>query len=535
MSRTWVLGGESGRRGFLGGGLSKSRKRALAWAFGPCLVIAVSIPTWGIVIALACYAVLFVATADTHRGSLAERITRNRRQRAAAREGWGGYVPYSQEQWDALAARSRKDAKGARREAVQMRQFPDGADGMGWLELRPGRAGIAWHAPAGEEQYLSVAFSVDGQIRGIETDAALERAAVAFGTLQASMGSHLSLAKRLQTVTRVIPPELARHEAWVRDNLDPGAPAKLAHSYEQVLRKMRGAMHQRHFIVVCWPLTDRFYAAAGRHGKGRDGWRALMATEIRSIERRLRAAKYRKVKALSAHQLAAVIRHMQSPSIAIDRARDADPLNFGLAAPQIERSAHVVEGHDDAGRPVQWWHRTAAITGGNMLTSQRTPLWILPILTQLPHQIVRTVSINRLIIPASIAKRVARKDVTADESERMAKAEAGNDDDGTKVRLSAAKARKYDLRPNSGHHGAEWIGHITISARSRDELALAVDLITEACDTGLGVERLEWLDTMQPAASGCTWPIGRGLRSHRDSLGDRAINVLAGTGAKDSL
>lgn len=538
MSRTSILGGEAGRRGFFGAGHSRARTVGLFIAAPVGMLISIIQPVPNFFIGLGLVGVVWIATATTHNGSLVTRGVTRFRIRDARKRGTDRFEPYSTAAWDETLEQAKKDPRAARLAAAGLRQMPDGADGMGWLEMRRSQPGIAWHAPVGEEQYLSVAYSVTGQIKGIESQASLESAAAAWGKFQASLGSTVSLARRVQTLTRVLPPDSARHEAWVKANFDPDAPIDLLRSYDQLLRQMQvGAMIQRHYVVVCWPLTPAFKVAAGRFGKGRDGWRALMTGEVSSIQRRLIAARMGTVQVLTARQTAAVIRHMQNPDVPIDQSADADPLNFGVPAPRVDRSAHVVESRDPVtGGDVVWWHRTARISGHHMSTGERTSLWTLPMLTGLARPIVRTLSLQRVIIPAGEAKRSARRDAVSDMSEQVAQSNARQlVDDDSKVRLSAAQRRVRDLRPGTGHHGVEWIGHLTISARSRDELAQAVRVVSEAADTGLGVTQLEWLDSYQPAASGTTWPIGRGLRPGGRTLSDKLADQLAGHGAKDAL
>jgi hypothetical protein len=107
-------------------------------------------------------------------------------------------------------------------------------------------------------------------------------------------------------------------------------------------------------------------------------------------------------------------------------------------------------------------------------------------------------------------------------------------DDST-TRMSAAQRRAADLAAGSHHHGVSWIGYITISAPTRDELAQASRQLEEACATGLGIDRLDWQDSFQAAASGSTWPIGRGLRAASPSLATRALGRLAGRSEKEAI
>ena len=122
---------------------------------------------------------------------------------------------------------------------------------MGWLESRAGRPGIAWHAPVGEQAYLSVAFKVDGQLRGAEPRMKQEAAQTGFGTMLASFAPQSTLVSGIQSVTRVLPPDLALNEAWVLDNLAPDAHEEAVRSYQEVLERTgKGANVQR---TPSWP------------------------------------------------------------------------------------------------------------------------------------------------------------------------------------------------------------------------------------------------------------------------------------------
>jgi hypothetical protein len=261
-----------------------------------------------------------------------------------------------------------------------------------------------------------------------------------------------------------------------------------------------------------------------------------MDEEIASTARGLAEAKMGRVETLTARQTAAVILHQQNPSRPIDYVTDANPASVGIAS-HDEFSAHVVDGFDPvSGEAVQWWHRTAAIHAESLATAPRTQLWLLDLLIGKDIQFIRTVSFHMHLIPAGEAKNAARQDLVRDTAEALSKQEAGQiDTDDTEVHISAARRRRQDLVAGSRHHGAAWIGYVTISVRDRDQLARASRQLEETCSTGLGIERLDWLDSYQSAASGTTWPIGRGLRATRSALSARIYDRMAGHGERDAI
>ena len=537
------LGGEAGHRSFFGGTHSPGRVAAL----GFCLIAGlVTTPLFGwpaILAAGVAVGVVLLVTARTHRGSMLERHTRRARWRARRRIGADRYVPFDVAEWDQLEAAAtargvkRRGRAAAAREMSVMRAMPDGADGMGWLQYGPAEPGIAWHQPVGEAGYLSVAFSVSGQLRGVESGGTLARAAAGWGSFLAARAGAGSLVGSVQTVTRVLPPDTARQQRWAMLSLDPASSVAEQRSYDEVIRRAGAdAMVQRHYVVLSWPLTRAFTDTALKYGAGRDGWRALMAAEIDSTIRGLEDARMGTVAAITARQAAAMMLHQQNPHRPLDAARTADPLGFGLPSTD-EFSAHVVTATDPAtGVGVEWWHRTAAIRADAMAVAARTQLWALDLLIGRELAFVRTVSFHIGLIPASEAKAAARRDVVRDLADQVADNKAGRlaSDDG-RVAVTAAQRRRTDLAAGSHHHGVEWVGYVTISAESRDGLAAASRQLTEVCATGLGIERLDWQDSYQSAASGSTWPIARGLKPAANTLGTRLYAGLAGRSDKDAL
>src|SRR5699024_11115439 len=125
----------------------------------------------------------------------------------------------------------------------------------------------------------------------------------------------------------------ARHQAWVVQNVDENLPSEVVESYGDLINRVdRSTMIQRHYVVLRWPINSQFRHVAGRYGRGRAGWRALMRTEIESMESQLRSSGHENVRPLSAAQLAAVIRHMQDPSHPIDKVKGVDPESLGVAS-----------------------------------------------------------------------------------------------------------------------------------------------------------------------------------------------------------
>ncbi|MFD1716166.1 hypothetical protein ACFSBZ_16955 [Amnibacterium flavum] len=537
-----VIGGESGHRSFFGGTHSRGRVIAFVAAFLAAVILTPLFGIWGLLIALLVGGGGFLLTQRTHRGSILDRRTRRTRWAQRLKDGTDRFEPYTAAQWDERTreyqeARDSAAKRAAWKQLSALRATPDGADGMGWLHSAPNEPGIAWHAPVGEPNYLSVTFTVTGQMSGVESSSVMRRAAEGWGMFLASRAAPTSLVGDVQMLTRVLPADSTPHEAWVADAQDPTAPLEAKKSYEQVLRIAGGdAMVQRHFVTVSWPITAAFIDAAKKYGPGRDGWRGLMQQEIASTVRGLIDARVGQVETLSARRLGAVMLHQQNPSRPIDQVAGVNPAALGLPS-HDEFSAHVVDGIDPStGKPVEWWHRTAAIRAENLAVGARGQLWLLDLLIGADIHFVRSLAFHVHLVPNGEARESARRDLLRDRAAAIEDAEKGRlANDVTGANMSAAARRDADLAHGSPHHGGTWVGYVTISETSRSELMKASRSLEETCSTGLGIERLEWLDSYQSAASGTTWPIGRGLGSPTPSLGTRLARALAGTSEKESL
>jgi hypothetical protein len=530
------IGGESAHRSFFGGIRSKPQIIGLItcallgwlgvmWVGWPGLVV-------GVVLALA----VFAATVNTHNGSWLERRERRQRWKTRVSTGTDRFVPYSAQAWEDAhaAAADVRHGKDRAKVLAAVRSRPDGADGMGWLQSSPNVPGIAWHTPAGEEAYLSVAFEVSGQLRGAETGQRQEQVQAGFGTLMANHASPSSLVRGIQSITRVLPPDLALNEAWVEENLSPEALDDAVASYQEVLtRTGNNTFVQRHIKVLRWPLSGDFLAAAAQYGEGRDGWRALMVLEIDSMVRALRGAHLGVVKPMSARGVVAMILHQQNPSRPPLMVAGVSPRRMGLAS-HDDWNAHWVKGQDPfTGEEVVWGHRTAMITASQMESGERSPYWLLALLHNAGSG-ARTLSFQKELVPADQARALASKDVVRDMAAVIAKQSKGQlVDPATDVNLRSARARGSDLMPGSGQHGVNWVGFITISAKSHKAMTKASRQLTETAANSAGIQKLVWMDTYQSAASGTTWPIFRGLKPAKPSTGTKLMNRLAGNVEKE--
>ena len=191
---------------------------------------------------------------------------------------------------------------------------------------------------------------------------------------------------------------------------------------------------------------------------------------------------YRKVRPLTGPQLAAVLRHLQHPDWPIDRASDVTTADCWLPSHDERAYTEVTAEYPDPLDP-DWLLPGIDLAAPHRADPGATPwrsrevdgLWLAPLLTGLDEQIVRTLSMHIHFTPAREAKATARRDVTTDQRDILARERKGQMvDDDTELALSSAARRMSDLREGVGHHGAHWAAFLTVSARTRADLSAAV-------------------------------------------------------------
>lgn len=534
VTRTSVLGGETKSRGLLSG--RRSRGVLVVWGVAAAVgcVLLLFLQLVGLFIIVPLGTVVVVMTLDAGTGSSPwRRVVDRRRMAWRRRHGFDDFIPVDY----------RPPSLTAEDETAwnAYRDWPDGVDGLYWLQAGPGVPAVAYHAPIGEAAYLSAAFQVDGPIRGLHGDAYVSQAQEKFGELMAGWGASQKLVTGIQTVTRVLPTDSAYHEMWLQDELDADAPTDLQDDYGALLDDLSASgFVQRHFVVIRWDVDTRFRSIAARRAGGLPGYLAVVNAGLPGVQRRLIDAGYHQVTPLSGPRLAAVLRHLQHPGWSIDRASDVTVATCWLPSHDEWSSTEVVAAAPDPTDPgllldrSSWFHRTAQIPVQALETRELDGLWMTPMLTGMDEQIVRTLSMHVHFVPSREAKVRARRDATSDNAEIMAQLRRGQlIDDSTELALSSANRRYTDLRDGAGHHGAVWSGFLTISTRTLEDLAEASSHIEEAADAA-GIARLDWLDTRQAAAQAVTWPLGRGMAAPKRSTTDRALR-RAGAGSKEGL
>lgn len=528
--RTSVIGGEEGHRGFLSGRRSNTELGVALAAVILWLVLMNRFGVWGFFIGITNLLVVFIGLRKDADGLPPwHGWVKKGRMRQRRNAGTDYFIPYSlipdEDVVPDVSGMNRRERAEKVKELAAYREVPDGVEGLSWVRQEPGSAAVAKHVPTGEDPYLSVVFAVDGPVQGLHGDAFISEAQYKFGQLLAGWGAASKLVSGVQTMTRVIPVDSAKHEAWMQSELDEKVPDIVIDSYQSVLDELgQSSFVQRHFAVVRFNLTSAFGFAASRRGDGEEGWLTVIDEQVESALRRFREAMFTGVRALSGPQVAAVLRHLQHPDWPIDRASDVTPDTCWFPSHDEWSHTEIVGEFPDRydpdiyHEPTSWYHRTAWLPPAAFEQREVDGLFLSPLLIGLSDQIVRTISTHIHLIPARVAKGRARSDHTADQADRHEQVRKGRImDDDMELAATASARRVHDLSSGSGHHGTSWGGFITISARSVEELREASVKVEEAADAA-GITRLLWEDTFQSAASASTWPMMRGVVPEKDGF-----------------
>lgn len=548
--RTSFLAGETKRRGLLSGRRSRAQTTAwVVWGIGTALMV-LFFQIAGLAISGLVAVVIFLATIDLDTGMTPWSRWQQRRRMALRRKlGLNNFMPYELMPESLHAEPADKAAhKAWARERAAYREVPDGLDGLVFLEARPRRVAVAYHAGRGEQAYCSVAFSVDGPIQGLQGDAFVAAAQEKFGALLAGWGSAQKILTGIQITTRVIPSDSALHEVWLERQLDPQAPERLRQSYAELLDTLaHSSFVQRHFVTLRWDLSDHFRSLAAHRGDGPDGWLELINEQLDAATRRLRDAGYVNVTPLSGPRLGAVLRHLQHPDWPIEQARDVNVVEYPGTRrcwlPSHDEPAWtetVSESPDplDPGLMLEassWLHRTCEVPPKAMELQPLTGLWMSPLITSFEDQVVRTISTHIHLVPARQAKPGARQDATSDAAEIKGQIRKGKMiDDESETALSASQRRYADLRAGGGHHGASWRMFITISCRNREDLVAASSSISEAADH-CGIGRLDWFDSQHSSAQSLTWPLARAIVPESQAASTKLASQLTLSADKEGI
>ncbi|WP_402378005.1 SCO6880 family protein [Isoptericola rhizosphaerae] len=497
IDRRVMLGGETRSRGIVAGPLSGLEWAGLALTASPALAVLFGGPfSWPRMLAILAIAALAVGLwtpfPGIFRGRSIAALVAGQVRFLAHR---GVFVPAS---WPEAV------------EGVEPSDFtapaPVGNVRATTITLPTGNPlGVLLHSNQVPGHAYTVAFEMMGSSSGLETEWAFGAAQEAWGNFCAKLvgrpGSHLT---GVQEVTRIVPYDTADHSMWIGSRIPKAVDPRLAQSYVELLDYVGGHTEQhRSWLVLRLPITTTFNADALRLGQGEEGRLRLVSREVTDAMDRARDHGLA-LRPLDEKRLGAVLRALQDPDYPIDQVAGRTFDNAWLPWDARARRHTVVKGQAD------WYTRTARVPLRGIEAGVFPADFLHPLLSGVSPSVVRTISTTINLVPAHRARDRAHSDVTKDTGSRNEA--AGRVSDGSEaVQLSLSQQRLDDLRPGTGHHGANWGLTITLCARSEDELDAACRRVEGAAGAS-HITELEYLDGQQDGGLVASLPLGRGLK-----------------------
>jgi hypothetical protein len=521
MTRTAILGGETGRRGILGGQRSKLESRLLLASLAAAVIIWMTVGgLLGVFMGVLLYGMTYALTWRLPVGrSAGSMLLAEWRWWRRSRRRLTEFVPAVEEgatRVEVAPTEMRKGVhdrkkpvpkKGKAERRVPDRSVPDAVGRVRLLAYEPeggGALAVLLHHNPGQEHYLSAVLEVEGQPSGLREEEDYSAAGERFGRLLASCGGPSSLTSGVQLINRVVPIDPAVHEWFLVRNRSQTAPRQLFESYAELIDRARQNTEQhRNFVVARIPLGGAFADLAREFGSPADDnvRGRVVHNEMSRLASLCAGADLRPVRLLGPKRLAALLRSLQDPSYYID---DLDNVDMDTCWQRTSAKRGYLLVNDT------WATRVARVAPEAVTPEPVHMRWLAPMLVDVQPSVVRTVSVLITLESARKARAEARRDVAEDRGRVGAAAQDGMVTDGSdEAQMTSSQQRLRDLRPGSGHTGARWGMYVSLSAPEKS-LRRASDLITErAGDSGLA--GLDWMDGAHDLAQPFVWPMWRGL------------------------
>ena len=350
---------------------------------------------------------------------------------------------------------------------------------------------------------------------GLRDAAEQERKLDAWGSVLASCGRDGSPVRRLQWIERTLPAqgdELAAHLQAERDRAVP-LDSTLVRSYIELIESAAPASAEHEVLIAIQIDQRRGAKELRRLGGGEEAACELLLREAEGFAERLSLAELTVFGVLRPRQYAEVIRDAFDPFGRQGRARAAlgEPEREGvepaLMGPLADETAWSTYRTDSAVHATYWisgWPRTDV-----------GPTFLMPLLMQ--TSALRTVSVTIEPIPYSVAMRRAEAARTAEVAEEMQRERQGFLTTAQVRRRQQASARREEELAD-GHALLRWVGMVTVSDRSAEELERSTSNVEHAG---------------RPGATGAAAPLrraGRRLRLHPAALSRAAVSAVVKVG-----
>jgi hypothetical protein len=315
-------------------------------------------------------------------------------------------------------------------------------------------------------------------------------------------GAASTAVRRVQWVERTAPAQGDELARWLHAERAPGIPLRgtpLIDSYLELIATT-AKVTQEHEILLAVQIDARRVRE-----RGTDGTRRALVEETERVAQGLEAAEVKVLGALSAGQLARVMRTAFDPYSRSELAalEAADPDRDGLLEPSAwpigAREAWDHYRSDGALHATYWiagWPRTDV-----------SPMFMDALLGR--SSAVRSVAVTFEPIPPSRSTREVEAAVTRDHADRELRRRFGQSETARQRQVHEATVRR-ESELAAGHSEVRFSGFVTVSGRDRDDLRRAsAEVLEHSARARLELHRMYG---QQAAGFTFTLPLCRGLR-----------------------
>jgi hypothetical protein len=308
--------------------------------------------------------------------------------------------------------------------------------------------------------------------------------------------------RRLQWVERTVPAQGDELARWLHDQRDPAVPLRGEPLIDSYLELLAGSAQvaQEHEILIAVQIDARRVRE-----RGQSACAVALIQQAQRLAERLRAAEIDVLGALSAEQLASVLRTAFDPYARAELAAlaAADRQRQGLreaSAWPVGAAERWDRYRSDGAEHVTYW-----IAGWPRV--EVTPLFMDALLGR--SRSVRTVAVTFEPLPPQRSAREVEAAITRDRADRELRRRLGQTETARQRQAQEATLRR-EAELAAGHTELRLAGFVTVSGRDREELQRGcAELLEHAALARIELQRMYG---QQAEAFTFTLPLCRGLR-----------------------
>lgn len=377
---------------------------------------------------------------------------------------------------------------------------------------RPEQAVIRHSTTGTKSAYFTATIEIEGRGDGLRSAAATQREDHDLERVLNRLSESRCPVDEISLLARATPGLPAEYREGVRGMRSAGVDATmLGDNIEQRMSNLdRVSDSYRTFATIRIPEAAIYrWADAHRGATDRETICQAIHHQVGEVAELLNGAGFRLVQGLGPRRLGALVRHLYTPSRAMDDLHGIRSARDGFVGyPQPLHDALQVP---DWSRDVLWYHSTGFIAPYGWPGDRVSPRWLLPAVAQVfdadSPSVIRTVTASwRLLNRRESQRQMA--DQLLNTLTRVAQDRGRITTGEDQEQADAGGQVLYDLRHQAS--GVIPSVRVTCSAPSQMGLTSARGLV-ESAMSDLNVDGFTWCDGRQADAMVLSLPLGRGI------------------------